>query len=84
MNTGSLCASAPQRRQPTLGILRRHASAACRGQGSAVHAISRITVRINGALVPVRVNYDGDWDIPFKSRELVRFWLAYSDWDISK
>ena len=46
-----------------------------------------ITIRVqntvvNGALVPVRVDYDGDWDIPFKSRELVRFYLAYSDWQV--
>jgi hypothetical protein len=46
-----------------------------------------ITIRVqntmvNGALVPVRVDYDGDWDIPFKSRELVRFYLAYSDWEV--
>ena len=37
---------------------------------------------IKGTLVPVRVDYDGDWDIPFKKRELVRFWLAYSDWAV--
>lgn len=36
--------------------------------------------RIGDALVPVRVDYDGDWDIPFKQRELVRFWLEYGDW----
>jgi hypothetical protein len=39
-------------------------------------------VVIDGALVPLRVDYDGDWDIPFKKRELVRFWLGYSDWEI--
>lgn len=37
-------------------------------------------VRIGDALVPVRVDYDGDWDIPFKQRELVRFWLEYGEW----
>jgi hypothetical protein len=37
---------------------------------------------INGALVPVRVDYDGDWNIPFKKRELVKFWMAYSDWQV--
>lgn len=44
--------------------------------------ISVRNIRINDALVPVRVEYDGDWDIPFKSRELVRFWLEYSDWQV--
>lgn len=39
-------------------------------------------VVVDGALVPQRVDYDGDWDIPFKKRELVRFWLGYSDWEI--
>jgi hypothetical protein len=37
---------------------------------------------LDGALVPVRVDYDGDWDIPFKKRELVRFWLEYGDWRV--
>lgn len=37
---------------------------------------------IGDVLVPVRVDYDGDWDIPFKSREIVRFWLEYSDWQV--
>lgn len=37
---------------------------------------------INGALVPTRVDYDGDWNIPFKKRELVKFWLVYKGWDI--
>ena len=44
-----------------------------------------ITIRVdntvvNGELVPVRVDYDGDWDIPFKSREIVRFRLDYDNW----
>lgn len=42
--------------------------------------ISVRNIRLHEALVPVRVDYDGDWDIPFKSRELVRFWLEYTDW----
>lgn len=33
-----------------------------------------------GDLVPTEVRYDGDWDIPFKKRELVRFYLLYKDW----
>jgi hypothetical protein len=46
-----------------------------------------ITIRVqnkvlDGALLPVRVDYDGDWDIPFKSREIVRFYLEYSDWRV--
>ncbi len=35
---------------------------------------------VDGVLVPVRVDYAGDWDIPFKSRELVRFFLEFADW----
>ncbi|MFN8350441.1 MAG: hypothetical protein U0U25_03150 [Flavobacteriales bacterium] len=35
---------------------------------------------VGGDLVPMDVRYEGDWDIPFKKRELVRFNLAYSDW----
>ncbi|MEZ4758934.1 MAG: hypothetical protein R2810_03985 [Flavobacteriales bacterium] len=26
------------------------------------------------------IDYDGDWDIPFSKRELVRFTLLLSDW----
>lgn len=37
---------------------------------------------VDGALVPTVVEYDGDWDIPFKKRELVRFVLEYSGWRI--
>jgi hypothetical protein len=37
---------------------------------------------IDGALVPTRVDYDGDWNIPFKKRELVKFWLVYKGWEI--
>lgn len=44
--------------------------------------ISVRNIRLGDALVPVRVDYDGDWDIPFKSRELVSFWLQYTDWRI--
>ncbi len=45
----------------------------------------RITVDnmvVNGDLVPVKVLYDGVWDIPFKKREIVRFVLDYSDWQV--
>lgn len=35
---------------------------------------------VGGELVPTFIRYDGDWDIPFKKRELVRFWLAMTDW----
>ncbi len=46
-----------------------------------------ISIRVSntvvaGELVPVRVDYDGDWDIPFKSREVVKFRLDYEDWRI--
>lgn len=44
--------------------------------------ISVRNVRIGEALVPVRVTYDGDWDIPFQQREIVRFWIEYSDWRV--
>lgn len=37
---------------------------------------------IDGALVPTLVDYDGDWDIPFKKRELVRFILEYTGWRV--
>lgn len=37
---------------------------------------------IDGALVPTEVDYDGDWDIPLKKRELVRFVLKYSGWRV--
>ena len=37
---------------------------------------------IDGTLVPTLVDYDGDWDIPFKKRELVRFVLEYSGWRV--
>ncbi|MBL7952666.1 MAG: hypothetical protein JNM62_13215 [Flavobacteriales bacterium] len=40
------------------------------------------TAIIDGALVPTDVDYDGDWDIPMKRRELVRFALNYSGWRI--
>ncbi len=38
---------------------------------------------IDGDLVPMDVRYEGDWDIPFKKRELVRFYLRYSDWRVA-
>lgn len=44
--------------------------------------ISVRNIRIGDALVPVRVQYDGDWDIPFEQREIVRFWLEYTDWRV--
>lgn len=37
---------------------------------------------VNGEPVPVRVDYDGDWDIPFRGREIVRFWLLYDEWQV--
>ncbi|MEO8590607.1 MAG: hypothetical protein ABI432_14625 [Flavobacteriales bacterium] len=47
-----------------------------------------ITIRVentvvDGELVPGQVRYDGDWDIPFKSREIVRFSLAYATWGVA-
>lgn len=37
---------------------------------------------IRNELVPISVHYDGDWDIPLRKRELVRFDLLYSDWEV--
>lgn len=37
---------------------------------------------VEGELVPTYVDYDGVWDIPFKKIELVRFYLALSDWSV--
>lgn len=39
-------------------------------------------MRKDGALLPVRVDYDGDWNIPLKKRELVKFFLVFSDWQV--
>jgi len=39
---------------------------------------------IDGELLPRTVDYDGDWDIPLKQRELVRFVLEYSGWRVVK
>ncbi|MEO5572458.1 MAG: hypothetical protein ABIT08_12980 [Bacteroidia bacterium] len=38
---------------------------------------------INGALVPVFINYNGFWDIPFRKPEIVEFKIWFSDFDIS-
>lgn len=37
---------------------------------------------VNGELVPTFIRYDGDWDIPFHKRELVRFWLKLGGWEV--
>jgi hypothetical protein len=37
---------------------------------------------VDGELVPTYVQYDGQWDIPFKKREMVRFYLEMKDWEI--
>ncbi|MFT3886050.1 MAG: hypothetical protein QM724_11660 [Flavobacteriales bacterium] len=37
---------------------------------------------LNGALLPVLVQYEGDWDIPFKKREIVRFYLLMDQWQV--
>ena len=39
---------------------------------------------VDGELVPTDVRYEGDWDIPFKKRELVRFFLAFSEWNVMR
>jgi hypothetical protein len=38
--------------------------------------------RMGNVLVPVAVDYDGDWDIPLRKREVVRFTLIYTDWEV--
>ncbi|NNC82473.1 MAG: hypothetical protein HKN79_02770 [Flavobacteriales bacterium] len=36
-----------------------------------------------GHLLPRRIQYDGDWDIPFKSAEIIRFDIQCADYDTS-
>jgi hypothetical protein len=36
-----------------------------------------------GDLAPTQVHYDGQWDIPFKQKEVVKFYLSYSDWSLA-
>ena len=35
---------------------------------------------VGGELVPTFIRYDGDWDIPFKKREIVQFQLKLDKW----
>jgi len=35
------------------------------------------------ALVPTFVDYDGDWDIPFSKREVIRFQLQMGEWVVN-
>lgn len=35
---------------------------------------------VGGELVPTFIRYDGDWDIPFKKREIVQFQLKLGEW----
>jgi len=37
----------------------------------------------DGLLLPQRIQYDGQWDIPFKSAEIIRFDIDCSDYDLS-
>lgn len=44
-----------------------------------------ITIKVRNSmmddvLVPSRVDYSGEWDIPFKKVEIVKFWLDYTGW----
>lgn len=39
---------------------------------------------VNGELVPTSIQYDGDWDIPFRKREIVGFWLKMGEWNTIK
>ena len=48
-----------------------------------------ITIRVDntvvsGVLVPVFVDYRGDWDIPFSTREIIRFSLRMGDWQVAE
>ncbi|MCB0794021.1 MAG: hypothetical protein KDB88_04720 [Flavobacteriales bacterium] len=45
----------------------------------------RIKVRnalVNGALVPLRIDYDGEWDIPLNKAEAIRFNLLMDAWQV--
>lgn len=37
---------------------------------------------VEGEIVPVRIDYDGAWDIPFKKPEIIRFYLECFDYVI--
>jgi hypothetical protein len=37
---------------------------------------------VNGTLVPLHVDYNGEWDIPFSKPELIRFELVMTDWKV--
>ena len=37
---------------------------------------------LSDALVPILVEYDGQWDLPFKKPEIVRFYLLMDEWRI--
>lgn len=37
----------------------------------------------DGHLLPHRIRYDGQWDIPFKSAEIIRFDINCTDYDLS-
>ncbi|HMN04208.1 MAG TPA: hypothetical protein PKD45_00650 [Flavobacteriales bacterium] len=46
-----------------------------------------ISIRVDNVLegrelVPTYILYDGDWDIPLRKRELVRFWLRMGEWQV--
>lgn len=46
-----------------------------------------ISIRVDnvmegGKVVPIYILYDGDWDIPLRKRELVRFWLKMDGWRV--
>lgn len=37
---------------------------------------------VDGQLVPERIEYNGNWDIPFKKAEVIDFWLSLSNWEV--
>ena len=39
-------------------------------------------VSMKGEIIPVSIDYDGDFDIPFQKPEIVKFWLRFSDWNV--
>ncbi len=39
---------------------------------------------VGGVLVPSSIRYEGDWDIPLRKREWVKFWLRLDDWTVEQ
>ena len=39
-------------------------------------------VSMKGQIIPMSIDYDGDFDIPLKKPEIVKFWLRLNDWEV--